>query len=90
MPDLVERSFKLDNFYDYKSGKRSTILKPNEKYIVKLPYKVQNFSLLLRKHNVKWRNKKEYYSLIDEITRHDIAYYVKEESFNFCTMNMIN
>lgn len=53
MPDLVERSFKLDNFYDYKSGKRSTILKPNEKYIVKLPYKVQNFSLLLRKHNVK-------------------------------------
>lgn len=51
MPDLEERTFKLEDCINYKNGEKISILKPNEKYIVSLPYKVKDFSLVLRKFN---------------------------------------
>lgn len=53
MPNLVEKTFKLECPKYYKNGEKVSALKPNERYIITLPYKVQDFSLVVRKHNGK-------------------------------------
>jgi len=53
MPNLVEKTFKLECPKCYKNGEKVSVLKPNERYIITLPYKVQDFSLVVRKHNGK-------------------------------------
>lgn len=53
MPDLEERTFKLEGCINYKNGERISILKPNEKYVISLPYKIKDFSLVLRKYDVR-------------------------------------
>jgi putative protease len=53
MPNLEERTFKLENPEHYRSREKVFVLKPNEKYIVRLPIEVEDFSLVVRKRNGK-------------------------------------
>jgi putative protease len=54
MPDLQEiKNVKCDNYIDYKSKESCDVTKPSGIYIIKLPFKVKDYSLLIRKHNDK-------------------------------------